>query len=180
MLTLRWSGGAAGQGHGGSSARAADGLEQRSFDGGGARTAERWHGGAGVGGRRGAGAGGADDGERPAGEVARVAEEACVEAGGGAAGGAGGAERAPEERTTASGAANFGSLTASISVAPRWSLVENGWNGEEEEAGSFKAERPFGPVGGTNRDQRVFRPSWCHQPGRKTYPFVPVGGTNRT
>ena len=73
MLTLRWSGGAAGQGHGGSSARAADGLEQRSFDGGGARTAERWHRGAGVGGRRGAGAGGADDGERPAGEVARVA-----------------------------------------------------------------------------------------------------------
>ena len=147
-----------GQGHGGSSsARAADGLEQRSFDGGGARTAERWHGGAGVGGRRGAGAGGADDGERPAGEVARVAEEACVEAGGGAAGGAGGAERAPEERTTASGAANFGSLTASISVAPRWSLVDFGMDWGRRRARSYVS----GLIG----------PGSCHEPGPMPWQF---------
>ena len=89
MLTLR-IGAEAQQGHGGSSsAGAADGLEQgRSFDGGGARTAERWRGGAGGRGRR-------RIGRRAAGGrgVARVAEDARVEAGGGAAGGAGGGGR---------------------------------------------------------------------------------------
>ena len=74
---------------GGLSRGGGDGLEQgRSFDGGGARTAERWRGGAGGRGRR-------RIERRAAGGrgVARVAEDARVEAGGGAAGGAGGGGR---------------------------------------------------------------------------------------
>ena len=43
-------------------------------------------------------------------------------------------------------------------------LSENGELGEEEGRVQLK-QRPFDPVGATNRDQRVFRPGWWHQPG---------------
>ena len=79
------------------------------------------------------------------------------------------AERAAPEEWTASGGAADGKIRqpdGRRSISARWSLAKMGNWGKKKRRAVLK--------------QRVFRPGWCHQPGRKTYPFAPVGGTNRT
>ena len=65
------------------------------------------------------------------------------------------------------------------SVALVLSRNERSW-GKKKRPARFKGGRPLGPVGATNRDQRVFRSGWCHQPDLKANPLVPVGASNRT
>ena len=92
------------------------------------------------------------------------------------------AERAAPEERTASGGAADGKIRQPDGrrlISARWSLAKmRNWGKKKRQA--VLKQRPFVPVGATNRDQRDFRPGWCHKPARKTYPFVPVGGTNRT